>query len=253
MFHLFNKRTHFSIAPLLQVDIHSHLLPGIDDGSEDVATSLELIDGMIDLGFKQLICTPHVMSDLYPNTHETIHAAYIQLRTVMEAKGYTIPIHYAAEYLIDEGFEEKVEQGLLCLHDNFVLVETMFSLLPPNIEDILFLLRSKGYKPILAHPERYHFMDESLEALSVFEKHGCYLQPNILSFTGYYGKREKALAERLLSKGKVDFLGTDMHHRRHLKHIEHLQLRSNVIKKLEAVALMNPLLKKEEKREVHYN
>lgn len=239
MFTLIHKKSYFPIAPLLKVDMHSHLIPGIDDGSPDVASSLSLLDGMIDLGYEKLIFTPHIMGDLYPNTPDTIRIAFSKLQDAMKERKYSVPVSYAAEYLIDEFFEEKIEQELLCVFGRYLLIETMFSLLPPNIERILFLLKTNNYKPIFAHPERYHFMEMSFESLSAFEKHGCYLQPNILSFTGYYGEREKKLAERLLDMGKVDFLGTDIHHQRHLEAIKHLQLRSKVIKKLEEISYLN--------------
>lgn len=219
--------------------MHSHILPGIDDGAADIDDSLSLIDGMIDLGYEKLICTPHIMGDLYPNTPQTIQASFKRLQMAMKEKGYTIPISYGAEYLIDEFFEDRLEHELLCVFDRYVLIETMFSLLPPNIEHILFLLKAHNYKPIFAHPERYHFMEPTFESLSVFEKHGCYMQPNILSFAGYYGEREKKLAERLLDMGKVDFLGSDVHHLRHLNTIKHLRLRSKVVKRLEEISYLN--------------
>lgn len=239
MFTILNKKSTFPIASILKTDMHSHILPGIDDGSPDVSTSLKLIDGMIALGYEKLICTPHIMSDLYPNTPETIQHAYGELQTALKEKGYTIPISYAAEYLIDEYFEEKINQGLLCVYEKFVLVETMFTVLPPNIEQILFLLKTQGYQPILAHPERYHFMDKTLSALAVFEKHGCYLQPNILSFAGYYGTREQELALKLLEAGKIHFLGSDLHHVRHLNALKHFRLKSKTIQKLEAIPYLN--------------
>lgn len=239
MFTFLHKKSYFSIAPLLKVDMHSHLIPGIDDGAPDIKTSLSLLDGMINLGYERLIFTPHIMGDLYPNTPETISKAFNRLTKAMKENGYAIPVSYAAEYLIDELFEKKIETELLCLFDRYLLIETMFSLMPPNIEQILFLLKANNYKPILAHPERYHFMGLSFDALSVFEKHGCYMQPNILSFAGYYGNHEQKLAERLLDMGKVDFLGTDIHHHRHLESIRNLKVRSRVYKKLEEISFLN--------------
>lgn len=239
MFTIINKPTFLPIAPLLKVDMHSHILPGIDDGAATVEDSLTLIKGMIKMGYEGLIATPHTMSDLYPNTPQSIHSAFEKLQKEMKRHGINIPISYASEYLIDEHFPQKIQEGLLSFGYNLVLIETMFSLLPPNIEDVLFSLRTNRYKPVFAHPERYHYMDDDLKQLKPFQKHGCYIQPNILSFTGYYGSREKHLAHKLLDAGIIDFLGSDIHHIRHLNVISKLTVRRKVAKKLEEIAYKN--------------
>jgi len=240
MFSIFNKKQNFNIGEILQVDMHSHILPGIDDGAPDVETSLLLIDGLISLGYKRLIATPHVISDIHPNTPETIEAAMQLLQAELNKGEYTIPISYAAEYMLDENFLALVEAGnLLTIGKNIVLIETMFMDAPPNLENLLFQMQTKGYQPLLAHPERYHYLDKTLKRLEPFRDRNCLLQSNALSFTGYYGKREREIALRLLDAGLIDFIGSDMHHVRHLKNMQNFIVPSKVAKQLEALNYKN--------------
>jgi len=241
MLSFFNsKKIEFNISSLLEVDMHSHILPGIDDGAKDVATSLQLIDGLIAMGYKELIASPHIMSDLYPNTEETITAAYHQLKAAMDQRGYTIPLSFAAEYLIDEAFEAKIAEGpLLTFGNNYVLVETMFRDLPPNLTQALFELETHDYQPVLAHPERYHYLDKKFTALEPFKERNCLLQLNILSLTGYYGPKEKEMAEALLDAGMVDLLGTDLHHSRHLRNLQQFSVSKKIARQLEALSFKN--------------
>ncbi|HET8573297.1 MAG TPA: CpsB/CapC family capsule biosynthesis tyrosine phosphatase [Edaphocola sp.] len=245
MFSIFNKPVSCPTGSLLLTDMHAHILPGIDDGAATVEEALVLVDGLISLGYQQLIATPHIMGDLYPNTPETIHQAYSLLKAEMDKRHYTIPLSYAAEYLIDEQFPEKIEAGLLTFNGNHVLVETMFAVCPPNIEEVLFSLQAHGYQPVFAHPERYHYMDESLKGLEPFQKHHCLFQPNWLSFAGYYGKREKMIAQKLLEAHLVNFLGTDMHHTRHLSALKHLKVKPVILRQLEAIDFGNRQLQAE--------
>jgi len=246
MFSIFNKPVACPTGSLLLTDMHAHVLPGIDDGAATVEESLGLIDGMISMGYQQLIATPHIMADLYPNTPDTIHQAYTRLKTEMDRRGYTTPLSYAAEYLIDEKFPEKIEAGLLTFNGNHVLIETMFAVCPPNIEEVLFSLQAHGYQPVFAHPERYHYMDESLKSLEPFQKHNCLMQPNWLSFAGYYGEREKKIAHKLLDAQLINFLGTDMHHVRHLRALKHLKVKPAVLRQLEAIDFANRQLQVKE-------
>lgn len=243
MFSIFKAKTSFPIGEVLKVDMHSHILPGIDDGAANVEESLQLIDGLIALGYQKLIATPHVMSDHHPNTPETIAAAKATLQAALDEKGYDISISYAAEYMLDENFISLVESDkLLTLGDRWLLVETMFYDSPPNLTNILFELQTRGIRPILAHPERYHYLDKKLSKLEVWKDRNCFLQANVLSFAGYYGKQEQENVFRILDAGLIDFIGTDMHHMRHLKHCQRLELPSKVVKKLEQISYKNWLL-----------
>lgn len=240
MFSIFNKKESFRLGEILQVDMHSHILPGIDDGAPDVKTSLRLIDGLIAMGYKKLIATPHIISDIHPNTPETIEAAKQLLQTELDKKGYTIPVSYAAEYMLDENFLPLLKAGnLLTFGNKIILVETMFLDLPPNLEDILFQLQTHGYQPLLAHPERYYYVDRNLTSLNLFRDRHCMLQCNALSFTGYYGKREQEIAFRLLDAKLIDFIGSDMHHDRHLKYLQHFTVPSKIARQLESLNYKN--------------
>lgn len=216
MFSLFKKTS----APLLDfgflgVDMHSHILPGIDDGAPDLFTSIALIKAMKAMGYRSLIATPHVMTDLYPNTRDIILAKRDEVRIAVEKAGIEIHIDAAAEYLVDDSFEALYKkEPLLTLPGGYVLVEMSFHFAHPNFHKIIFDLQMKGYKPILAHPERYRYFHHT-EDLDEIKNYGCLLQLNLLSINGYYGKPMRDQAQRLLGKGMVDFMGTDLHHMRH--------------------------------------
>src|SRR5690606_38588595 len=237
MFSIFNKKVSFRVGELLQADMHSHILPGIDDGAPDVESSLELVRGLLALGYKKLIATPHIISDIHPNTPETIRAAYDQLEAALKANQIDVPVSYAAEYMLDENFLQLVsENKLLCIHDQIVLIETMFMDSPPNLEHILFQMQTHGYQPLLAHPERYHYLDKNFARLDPFRDRNCLLQCNALSFVGYYGKREQEMALRMLDAGIIDYIGSDMHHNRHLKNMQLFTVPAKVAKQLEALS-----------------
>lgn len=217
MFSIFKKKVHPKTdLSALGCDMHSHLLPGIDDGSPDIETSLKLINGLEDLGYKKLITTPHVMWDLYRNDAETISSAYDTLKA--EGKP-TTPLHTAAEYYLDDYFDEFLENNtpLLTIKDNWVLVEFSFVTAPVNLKQTLFNLQISGYQPILAHPERYLYMIEDKKKYDELHDAGCLFQLNILSLAGYYGRGPQELAEYLIKRQYVDLLGTDLHHERHLQ------------------------------------
>jgi len=202
----------------LEVDLHSHLIPGIDDGAQDMEDSLELIQGLHDLGYRKLITTPHIMNDLYPNSPEVIRGGLRNVREALREAGIDVEIEAAAEYLLDEGFTQKLQAGnLLTLPGKRVLVEMSFISAPPTLNDMLFQLQTKGYRPVMAHPERYLYYAQDFDHFRRLKELGCELQVNLLSLTGYYGKPEKKTAQRLLKEGLVDFLGTDLHHIRHLR------------------------------------
>lgn len=203
--------------------MHSHLLPGIDDGAKDLVDSITLIRGLKAMGFKKLYTTPHVMADLYPNTPEIILGKLEEVRVGLKAAQIDIEIGAAAEYLMDEAFGAKIESGdLLTLPGNRVLVEMSFVSPPPNLDQYIFLLQTKGYKVVIAHPERYLFYRDQFDQYKNFKDRGCELQVNLLSLIGYYGKPVQEVAFKLLKAGLVDYLGTDLHHERHTGNLEQL-------------------------------
>ncbi len=227
MFGLFNKK-NVSLENVLQhikCDMHSHILPGIDDGAQNVGESIMLMETLVKKGYQKLICTPHIYKELYPNTKETIENAYQSLLPFVKEKFPNVSISYAAEYFMDDFFDNMLSNNekLLTVHDNWVLVEHSFLQPPQDLKDKLFNLQMAGYTPILAHPERYEFYSKNVKAYDDLYDIGCIFQLNLLSLNGYYGKIAKDLAKHLVEKKYVKLLGTDMHHERHLQAIEHFE------------------------------
>jgi tyrosine-protein phosphatase YwqE len=218
------------------VDIHSHLLPGIDDGAKDMDETIALIQKMSSYGIKQFITTPHVLGNVYPNTPQIIRQQLQLVQNELLKRNVTdISIQAAAEYMIDERFIEILEKDqLLALKDNLVLVEMSYYSPPLQLYDVLFELQLKGYKPILAHPERYFSYHHDFQSYYKLKNAGCLFQLNLLSLTEHYGAYVQKTSKKLLRENLYDFVGSDTHHLNHLevlpkiatqknlKHIEHL-------------------------------
>ena len=201
----------------LQTDVHSHLIPGLDDGSKNIQTSLSLIKSLYNLGFTKLITTPHIMQDYYPNKAEEIADRVKELQKDISREGIPVSIQSAAEYFLDENIEELLRDGdLLTVREMEVLVEIPFVGAPFHLRQMLFNIQVMGYQPILAHPERYEYFWRDLEQLREIRKNGCLFQVNLNSFGGYYGKYAKEMAFKLLKEGLVDYAGSDLHHIKHL-------------------------------------
>jgi len=199
---------------LIVVDMHSHVLPGIDDGAQTPEDSIELIKRMMALGIKKIIATPHIMADYYKNTAETINGSLEILKAALEKQQIDIVVEAAAEHYFDETFEDRIDNGkLMIMGDNYVLFEFSFISQPPNVISVIRKLTDLGYKPILAHPERYPFIE--IETLQTYKGWGLQLQLNTISLTGYYGKEAKKFAENMIDLQMIDFISSDMHHLRH--------------------------------------
>jgi protein-tyrosine phosphatase len=216
----------------LKADMHSHLLPGIDDGSPDMATSIALVKGMVEFGYSKLITTPHVLSDMYPNSTALIQAKLQELRQAVKAEGIVVEINAAAEYFLDEQVAQmiKKKEPLLPVSGNMILVEFSMAYPSHGLKDILFEMQMQGYVPIIAHPERYIYLQQNKEFYEELKDIGCLFQLNILSLTPQYGRSVQELASYLLKKDHYDLVGTDLHHRGHLE-------------ALRSPALINPLRK----------
>lgn len=214
MFSIFKKKKLVTDIEWLGVDMHSHLLPGIDDGSPDLEQSVKLISKLIDLGFSKFICTPHIFKELYPNTRETIIPALISVKEALKMANFDVEVDAAAEYMVDENFE--IKDGLMVMPGNYILVEMSYLNETPNIEKVIFDLQIKGYQVILAHPERYNFYHGNHAKFHRFKDIGVLFQLNLLSVVGYYGKEVKRMADYLLEKNCYDLAGTDLHRDKHL-------------------------------------
>ena len=228
MFNFFrNKRSVETLPGDLPValDLHSHILPGIDDGSPDIETSLQLIQGLYDLGIRKSIATPHIIGDMYRNTPEIINAALEKTKAACKKAGIDIELSAAAEYMLDDHFMEllKSRSALLTLHKNILLTEISYSTPTDNLEEIVAGIIEQGYRPVLAHPERYFFYHRNFEKYNRLKEMGFRLQVNLLSLTGFYGSGVKKAARFILEKGLADLVGTDLHHRHHLAALNDLE------------------------------
>ncbi|HSF55895.1 MAG TPA: CpsB/CapC family capsule biosynthesis tyrosine phosphatase [Algoriphagus sp.] len=228
----------------LKVDMHSHLIPGIDDGSKSMEESLDLVKRLADFGLKKIITTPHIMSEYYRNTPEIIGMGLEDLRKAVKNEGISIQIEAAAEYYMDEIFLEKVKSGekMLTFGEEYILVETGFINKPQMLLDTIFQLEMAGYKPILAHPERYQYLigDKKLQEELIDRK--LLFQVNLLSFTGFYSKQVKDFGELLVEKGVVALLGTDCHNSRYLDMLETLPKHQKIYEKIQNLDLINTRL-----------
>jgi protein-tyrosine phosphatase len=215
---IFSKPDNSVAADLsvIGVDMHSHFIPGIDDGAKTMDDSLQLLRGMQEFGYRKVITTPHVMSDFFRNTPEIILGGLEQLKNAAKAEGLHVDIDAAAEYYDDFDFDKKLEQEkLLTFGGNYLLFEVSYLNEPQNVNSLIFRIITSGYKPVLAHPERYPFWYRRLEVFEEMKEKGVLLQLNINSLTGHYSPEAKKVAEHLIDKNMVDFLGSDCHHAGH--------------------------------------
>ncbi len=212
-----SKPTLAALLPTNYVDIHSHVLPGIDDGAKNIKDSQFLLESMLNLGFKKCITSPHTMANVYNNTIETINNAKETVNKELPDLAKKLDLKAASEYYIDENFIENFKSNpLLTIKDNFVLVEMSFLNPPIQLHDYLFELQLAGYQPILAHPERYTFYHSNFAAFEKLKKMGLKFQLNLLSSVGYYGPDVSKTSDKLLKEGFIDFVGSDIHHKQHI-------------------------------------
>ena len=237
IFNLFKaKPTLKELIPEGFVDIHSHILPGIDDGAKKVSESLNLITEMNQIGISKIIGTPHTYKGLYDNTTKTIESSYNLIKNELDD---SIHIKYASEYLIDETVVEKAKKNsLLTIKDNLVLIEMSFAGPPNDLFNLIFQIRLCNYVPVLAHPERYRFWFNDKSKFKKLKKMGCKFQINLFSLIGYYGNDITSFSETLLKDKMIDFVGSDIHNLNQIKLFEH-KIKISEIKKIESVIESN--------------
>ena len=220
LFDFLSKKNKEEKILFYDTEVHCHILPGIDDGSPDVATSVELVKQLQSMGIRRIVTTSHVTESTFENTPETITNAYNILRTALDEQGIEMEIHTSAEYRMDEFFTTQLKENrLLAFPDNYLLIENSFFQPFWEIKELIFDLQLKGYTPILAHPERYMYYHKTPKIYQELHDQGCLFQVNFLSLSGYYYPEVKEMAWRLLDKGMVDFIGSDMHNLSHAQHI----------------------------------
>jgi len=205
------------LIPEGHIDIHSHLLPGIDDGANTFADTLRLTKALQNFGISEFITTPHIIQHVWDNTHEQILENKNKTIEELSKNNINIPFRAAAEYLMDDEFVKLFQsQQLLTLKENYVLVEMSYINAPIQLYSIIFDLQVAGYIPVLAHPERYLFYHNNFNEYEKLKRAGCLFQLNLLSVVGYYGSAITKIAEQLLQKGMYSFAGSDVHHDNHL-------------------------------------
>jgi protein-tyrosine phosphatase len=227
MFHFLKKNAFLKdLIPSDYVDIHSHLLPGIDDGAVAIEDTLFLIHELQKMGFKQFITTPHIYTTVWDNTQAIIQQKYNE---TLPALAKDTSIKFGAEYMIDPYFVNLFQnKPLATLKDNYVLVELSYINPPIQLYNILFELQIAGYCPILAHPERYPFYNSNFNEFTKLKNAGCLFQLNLLSTVGYYGIEATKSCELLLKRGLIDFVGSDVHHVKHIESFSNKLLINNV-------------------------
>ncbi|MBN8703134.1 MAG: capsular biosynthesis protein [Bacteroidetes bacterium] len=229
---------------VLGCDMHSHFIPGIDDGAQTIEDSVTLISFFHEWGYKKVITTPHVMSDTYRNTPEIILSGLEKVREALKQQGIPIQVEAAAEYYMDYELEKKIDEKTLLTLGNtkYVLFELSFVQPPDNLYHLIFKMQTQGYKPVLAHPERYNFWHSDFEVYEQLVDKGVALQLNLNSLTGYYSPDVKMIAERLIDNNMVSFLGSDCHHVGHINLLKQVVYEKPLEKLLASGKLLNHTL-----------
>tara|TARA_B100000809_G_scaffold43630_2_gene37891 strand:+ start:25044 stop:25781 length:738 start_codon:yes stop_codon:yes gene_type:complete len=236
---LFKKDTPISeVFPMDYVDIHSHLLPGIDDGAKNIEETIGLITKMDSYGIQNFITTPHVLGNVWKNSSDTILDRLDFVLEELEKRDLSyIKLDAAAEYMLDEEFCILLnKRDLLTLKEDSLLVEMSFLNAPINLFEMLFDIQLAGYKPILAHPERYGFYHHDFDMYHKLKNAGCRFQLNLLSLTGHYGKHVQKIAERLIKENMIELTGSDTHNQNHLNTLQKIGTKKNM-------KILEPLLK----------
>ncbi|QWG09206.1 capsular biosynthesis protein [Flammeovirga kamogawensis] len=231
------------LGPQITSDMHAHFLPNIDDGAQSLEESIDIIKGLVDMGYKNLVATPHVMSDFYKNTPEIILEKLALVQAEVDKQNINVNLSAAAEYYLDDGFLKKLKSNepLLTFGDNYILLETSFINSCFFIDEVIFLCISKGYKPIIAHPERYTYTYGNYDEIKRWKSLGALLQVNALSLAGYYSSKAKEIAQNLINDQLVDFIGSDCHKAKHLNWLKKVRTLSYYNKAL-GLPLQNNLI-----------
>jgi len=219
----------------LKTDIHSHLIPGIDDGSKSMEESIALLKNFEKLGYTKIITTPHIMTKAFNNTKVSILENFSKLKKATQEAHLNIDIQVAAEYYVDEGFLSLLEKGeLLPIDDEYILFETSYVNRPVDLESVIYNIIAAGYKPLLAHPERYQYIKNVEEEFNALKDQGALFQANLNSFVGFYGKQAQKNVEYLNENSMIDFLGSDVHHEKHMTSfsaVVHSDIYANIVSK----------------------
>lgn len=228
---------------VLGTDIHSHFIPGIDDGAQTLQQSLELLTSMAELGYRKVITTPHSMADGYKNSPEIILGGLEKLRAGVRDAGINIEVDAAAEYYLDHALEQNVmAEKVLTFGSNYLLFELPFIGEPAMLRQVVFQMQTQGYKPVLAHPERYSFWHNEFERFTDLKDRGVMFQLNMVALSGAYGPQTKQLAERMIDAGYYELVGSDCHNMNHVQAIHNTLTRPYLHKLIASGKLLNATL-----------
>ena len=207
-----------------QTDLHSHLIPGVDDGVETIDQAMDCIRGLAELGIQKVITTPHISKEHYPNEELVLTRNCEILREQADKERVPIEIEVAAEYMLDTFFLDRLDKTDLLTFgpERYLLIETGWLAPPLLLDEMLFRIQTKGYIPVLAHPERYSYYANYPEVLGKFKEQGCLFQLNWMSLVGRYGPQPRKQAQFLLKNGWIDFIGSDLHRPEDLSKLEAL-------------------------------
>ncbi|MDP4828459.1 MAG: histidinol phosphatase [Flavobacteriales bacterium] len=239
---LFSKRGNLEPIDLSLVgaDMHSHLIPGIDDGSPNLDATLALLNRFSELGYKKVITTPHVMVDYYRNDSGIILSGLQRVQEAARKAGIPLQIEAAAEYFLDEHFSNLIDNNdILTFGKKYVLFELPFMSEPIMLKSVLFKLQMAGYQPVLAHAERYVFWHKELNKIKDLIDRDVFIQLNINSLTGGYSPQVQKAGETLIDRGWVDFIGSDCHHPGHLESLAQARTLPYLHKVIESGRLKN--------------
>lgn len=229
----------------IKVELHSHLIHGVDDGVQSLEESLETLKVLVAMGYTKVITTPHIMSDFYKNGPHNLIPKLQELKSYLIAQDLNIELEVAAEYMIDDAIEDKIKNNEILSFggDNkYVLVEMPFLEEARNFKSVIFELQIQGYQPVLAHPERYTYYHQKKEKYEELFDKGIFLQLNNLSMIGYYSPHVLKAAEFIIDKKLHSFVGSDAHNVRHAMIIQDKVIHSKVYQKACSIALLNNTL-----------
>lgn len=237
MFSFFNKKKYLVDHLSGFIDIHNHILPGIDDGAKTIENSIEILKGFSEFGVNDFIATPHIMHNYYDNTPTTINQSLKLLENELLSKEMQpIKIIPAGEHMIDSNFESILkDKTVMPLSKEYLLIEMSYLQRPINFDKAVVAIAENNYFPVLAHPERYNFLLNRTHKYHEFKEQGIFFQLNMLSLGGYYGKEITKMAIKLLEEKMIDFIGSDVHNMNHMTSLKEIQLSNNTLKLIEPI------------------
>ncbi len=241
IFNLFKSKVD-PIFEILGVDMHNHLLPGVDDGSKSIEMTMSCIRTMWEVGYKKIYVTPHFQFPRFPNDEEDIKQRYLEMCKVIRGEGIEMElIGVGGEYRIDDSFEQRANKNrfLTIGKEEYVLLELSLHHPRMGFEQTIYDLQMQDREVILAHPERYVYLDNNSKQLEKLKDQGVLFQCNVLSLSGFYGREAKRKALDMIDRGWIDFLGTDMHNEVYAKALRDATKSRTLWKVLEKYEFMN--------------